>query len=68
MTKKTLTYQEASQQLEAVLARLQQPDVRVDEALRLYEEGLALTAALEHHLEAAENLIKKLKLQASKAA
>lgn len=55
-------YQAVSEKLEAVLARLQAPNVRVDEAVVLYEEGLKLVAALEKHLIQAENKIKKLKL------
>ena len=56
-------YQALSEQLETVLAKLQAPDVRVDEAVKLYEEGLKLIAALEKHLEQAENKIEKLKSQ-----
>ncbi len=56
-------YQELSDKLETVMARLQAPDVRVDEAVKLYEEGLELIAALEKHLKQAENKIEKLKLQ-----
>jgi exodeoxyribonuclease VII small subunit len=62
---KSLTYQEASAQLQAVLARMQAPDIQVDEAVQLYEEGLVLAAALEAHLKQAENTITKLKLQAT---
>lgn len=61
---KELTYQEAAEQLEAVLAKLQSSDVQVDEAVELYEEGLKLIAKLEGHLKKAENRIEKLKLQA----
>lgn len=56
-------YQTLSNQLEDVLVKLQAPDVHVDEAVKLYEEGLKLIAALEKHLEQAENKIEKLKLQ-----
>lgn len=56
-------YQVLSEKLEDVLARLQAPDVRVDEAVKLYEEGLKLVAGLEKHLQQAENKIEKLKLQ-----
>jgi exodeoxyribonuclease VII small subunit len=55
-------YQTLSAKLEATLARLQAPDVHVDEAVKLYEEGLKLIAALEKHLRQAENKIEKLKL------
>ena len=56
-------YQSLSEQLETVLAKLQAPDVHVDAAVKLYEEGLKLIAALEKHLKQAENKIEKLKLQ-----
>lgn len=56
-------YQKLSVQLETVLAKLQAPDVRVDEAVKLYEEGLKLVATLEKHLKQAENKIEKLKAQ-----
>lgn len=65
MPKKEASYQEVNDQLEAVLARLQQPDIQVDEAVALYRQGLELAAALEKHLEQAENTIKQLKLQAA---
>jgi exodeoxyribonuclease VII small subunit len=57
-------YQTLSRDLETVLAQLQQPDVQVDEAVKLYEQGLALAVKLEKHLQTAENKIRKLKLQA----
>lgn len=58
-----VNYQELSGQLEAVLTRLQAPDVQVDEAVQLYEDGLRFIAALETYLAEAENTIEKLKLQ-----
>lgn len=57
-------YQTLNERLEVVLSKLQAPDVQVDEAVKLYEEGLKLVAALEKHLQQAENKIEKLKLQA----
>lgn len=56
-------YQALSGKLETVMTRLQAPDIRVDEAVKLYEEGLRLIAVLEKHLATAENKIEKLKLQ-----
>jgi len=56
-------YQELHERLELVLDKLQAPDVRVDEAVMLYEEGLKLIASLEKQLKQAENKIEKLKLQ-----
>jgi exodeoxyribonuclease VII small subunit len=68
MTAKTEDYQTLSSELEQVLGALQQPDVQVDEAVKLYEQGLKLAATLETHLQAAENKIQKLKLQAGDGA
>ncbi|MET1033392.1 MAG: exodeoxyribonuclease VII small subunit [Candidatus Saccharimonadales bacterium] len=59
-------YQALSLELDEVLAKLQQPDVQVDQAVKLYEQGLALIDQLETHLEQAENTIEKLKLAALK--
>lgn len=56
-------YQDLSEKLDAVLAKLQAPDVHVDEAVKLYEEGLKLIAVLEKHLKQAENKIEKLQAQ-----
>ena len=55
-------FQTLSDKLDAVLAKLQASDVQVDEAVKLYEEGLKLVAELEKHLKQAENKIEKLKL------
>ena len=65
---KQADYQTLSQELEAVLAALQRTDVQVDEAVKLYEQGLKLAAALEAHLRQAENKIKKLRLQSAGGA
>lgn len=58
-------YQTLNRQLDEVLAKLQAPDVQVDEAVQLYEAGLKLIAELEKHLKQAENKIEKLKLKAA---
>jgi exodeoxyribonuclease VII small subunit len=62
---KKIDYQTLSAELDGVLAALQQPDVQVDEAVKLYEQGLKLVAQLEKHLQQAENTLAKLKLQAA---
>lgn len=56
-------YRTLSDQLQTVLDKLQAPEVQVDDAVKLYEEGLKLVAALEKHLQHAENKIEKFKLQ-----
>jgi exodeoxyribonuclease VII small subunit len=54
--------QTLSAELDGVLARLQDPDIQVDDAVTLYEQGLKLVAELEKHLKKAENKLTKLKL------
>lgn len=55
-------YQTLSTELDDVLAKLQNPDIQVDEAVKLYERGLMLVAQLEKHLKQAENKLTKIKL------
>jgi len=63
---KTKDYQALNLELENILAALQQPNVQVDEAVKLYDQGLKLIALLEQHLNEAENTIQRLKLAAAK--
>lgn len=65
MAKANADYQTLSAELDGVLAAIQAPDVQVDEAVKLYEQGLKLIAQLEKHLEQAENKLTKLKLASS---
>lgn len=59
-------YSDLSIELGGILAKLQQPGIQVDEAIKLYEEGIKLINQLETHLEKAENKIEQLKLSALK--
>jgi exodeoxyribonuclease VII small subunit len=68
MATKTKDYQVLSLELDEVLAKLQQPNVQIDEAVKLYEQGLLLINQLENHLEKAENTIERLKLAAVESA
>lgn len=61
---KTIDYAAANLALEEVLTKLQQPGLQVDEAVKLYEEGLKLIRELEGYLATAENKIEQLKLAA----
>jgi exodeoxyribonuclease VII small subunit len=67
MPKSAKDYQALSLELDEVLAKLQQPNVQVDEAVKLYEQGLKLIEQLETHLAEAENKIEKLKLAATRS-
>lgn len=61
--KKEADYQGLSSELDAVLSALQQPDVAVDDAVKLYEQGMKLVTQLEKHVTSAENKLEKLHLQ-----
>lgn len=63
MTAKQPDYQTLSQELDAVVVALQQPDIAVDQAVMLYEKGMKLAAQLEKHIEQAENKLEKIRLQ-----
>jgi exodeoxyribonuclease VII small subunit len=62
-TKKQLSYQEQSAELEAILLELQSGDLDIEAAVKQYERGLELIAALEEYLKTAENRVRKLKAQ-----
>lgn len=55
-----INYQELSQELDTILAQLQSDDFDIDEALKLYERGIAITKQLESYLKTAENKVTKL--------
>lgn len=64
MAKNDIDYAARSIELDDILTKLQQPGLQVDEAIKLYEQGLKLIAQLEAYLVSAENKIEKLKLSA----
>lgn len=59
-TKKT-DYKALNQELDDLLLRLQAEDLDVDEAVKLYDRGIAITKELEAYLEQAENTVAKIK-------
>ena len=65
---KTPTYQELSERLDELLAKLQQPDCDVDEAASLYEAALKTVTAMEQHLETAQNKVARIKADFTGAA
>lgn len=58
---KEVNYTQLSSELDELLAKLQSDDVDVDEALKLYERGIAITKQLEAYLKSAENKVTKIK-------
>lgn len=60
MADKSFNYRELMQELDLVLVKLQSDDVDVDEALGLYERGVAITKQLEQYLKTAEHKVSKI--------
>jgi exodeoxyribonuclease VII small subunit len=65
---KPLSYRELSEQLEAVMAKLQNPDCDVDEAVGLYEAAVQYIAQLEEHLRTAKNRVTKVQAEFTEAS
>lgn len=61
MAEKHTDYKELNTELEEILAQLQASDTDVDEAVKLYERGMAITKELETYLKTAENKVRKVK-------
>ncbi|MEX2602330.1 MAG: exodeoxyribonuclease VII small subunit, partial [Balneolaceae bacterium] len=54
------TFEEALRKLEAIVSSLEDPDVTLEESIRLYEEGIELSRQCSRQLEEAELRIEKL--------
>ena len=61
MTKAKPDYQSLKAELDDVMTALQQDQLDVDEALKLYQRGLELVDALQKYLKTAENKVIELK-------
>ena len=56
----TVDYQALSQDLENIVAQLNEDGIDVDEAMQLFERGQELITELEKYLKSAENKIQKI--------
>jgi exodeoxyribonuclease VII small subunit len=61
--KKSPTYQELRGQLDDVVLKLQDPEADIDEALKLYEQGLSLTKQIEQYLRQAELRVSNIRAE-----
>lgn len=59
MPEKSFDYAKKSAELEQIVDRLQAGDEALDEAAKLYEQGMALVKELAAYLEQAENTVRK---------
>jgi exodeoxyribonuclease VII small subunit len=56
----SLSFEAALQELESIVARLEQGEVDLEESIHLYERGQALKAHCEKKLKAAESRLEKI--------
>ncbi len=59
MTKDAFDYRKKASELEEIVAKLQDPDIQIDEAVTLHAAGLKLVEELEKYLNEAEIVVKK---------
>ncbi|RMG28233.1 MAG: exodeoxyribonuclease VII small subunit [Gammaproteobacteria bacterium] len=60
MNSKTPDFDKTLEELEALVARLEQGDLSLEESLAAFERGVALTRACQQALEAAEQKVEQL--------
>lgn len=65
--RKKLDYEAAVKELEALVEKLEQGDISLEESLALYERGVLLTRDCQESLQAAEQKVQMLLQQAGQA-
>ncbi len=60
MTENNLTFEQELQMLEAIVGKLEQGDVPLEEALAQFQKGLALSKKLQETLQNAEDTLTKV--------
>jgi exodeoxyribonuclease VII small subunit len=58
-----IPFEQAFQELEAAIQRLEEGDLTMEEALALYERGMRLARRCSEALDAAESQLQKLELR-----
>ncbi len=64
MKKETLDFEGALKKLEAIVARLEDPDVPLQEGFALYEQGMKLGARMKRELDEIEKKVRILQKDA----
>ena len=59
---KTLSFEEGLERLENIAGDMEKGELALDELLKLYEEGMKLSAELNRKLEAAESRMMEIKM------
>lgn len=60
MTENNLTFEQELQMLEAIVGKLEQGDVPLEEALAQFQKGVALSKKLQETLQNAEDTLTKI--------
>lgn len=58
--KKKMTFEESVKRVNEIAGRLEDPDLPLEESLKLYEEGVGLIAFMEKSVEQAKLKIQRL--------
>ncbi len=61
--KPSVDFEQALQELEALVERLEQGDLSLEESLKLFERGMALTRACQKTLKEAEQKVEILTIR-----
>jgi exodeoxyribonuclease VII small subunit len=54
------TFEESLKKLETIVDQLEKGDLPLEESLKLFEEGVGLSAVCKHELDAAEGKVQTL--------
>ncbi len=66
--KKTASFEEELQKLEGMAAQMEQSELPLEELMKLYEQGVALTAELKKRLEGMQATLKEIRVSAADEA
>ena len=65
MEKKEKTFEDALNQLEGIVKKLEKPDLPLEESIKLFEEGMSLSKICSEKLDQAQQRVEILQKEAS---
>jgi exodeoxyribonuclease VII small subunit len=60
MSNQTTSFEEALDRLEKIVSQMESGDMKLEESLKLFEEGIALTKVCHQRLDEVEKKVKQL--------
>jgi exodeoxyribonuclease VII small subunit len=60
MSNQTTSFEEALDRLEKIVSQMESGDLKLEESLKLFEEGIALTKICHQRLDEVEKKVKQL--------